>query len=103
MDSNLLNLKLTALLRSDGDGRVGTLSEDDSPWPAGVLLGQASNLLCNLLYVLGLVAVGFSEGSGLGLVTDQNVDVWEDLVKRILEKLADERSREVENEWLRVG
>lgn len=63
------------------------MSEDDCPWPVGVLLGQASNLLCNLLNILGLKAVGLSERCGFGLIADQDVDVWDDLIERILEEL----------------
>jgi hypothetical protein len=40
------------------------------------------------------------ERGGFGLVADDNVDVWEDLVERVLEKLRNERRRKVEDELL---
>lgn len=63
------------------------MSKDDCPWSLGVLLGQACNLLCNLLDVLGLVAVGLGECGSLGLVANEDVDVWKNLIKRVLEEL----------------
>lgn len=87
MYGNFYDLGLTTLLASNGDGGVSALGEDDCPWPVGILLGQAGNLLCNLLDVLGLETVGLSECCGFGLIADQDVDVWDDLIERILEEL----------------
>ena len=40
------------------------------------------------------------ECRGLGLITNQDVDVWEDLIEWVLEELRDEWRREVEDEGL---
>ena len=100
VDRYFLDIDITAVLRADSDGGVGTLGDDNSPWSLGVFLGQVRNLLRNFLDVLGLVTVGFCECSGLGLVTDEDVDVWKELVEGILEELCNEGSRKVENIWL---
>ena len=100
VDRYLLDIDVTAVFCADGDGGVGTLGDDNSSWSLGVLLGQGSNLLRNFLDVLGLVTVGFCECSGLGLVADEDVDVWQELVEGILEELCDEGSGKVENKWL---
>lgn len=84
---NLLDIGVSALLCGYGDGRVSALSDDDSPGSLGVLLGCAGNLLCNLLHVLGLPAMRLGEGGGFSLVADDDINVWEDLIKRVLEEL----------------
>ena len=100
MDGDLLDVDLAALLRSDSDCGVGTLCEDDSPGPLCVLLGTVGDGLGDLLDVLGIDVVRLSECSGLSLVTDQDVDVGEDFVERVLEELCDERSGQIEDEGL---
>jgi hypothetical protein len=51
------------------------LCEDDCPCALGVFLGTLSNFLSDLLDVLGVDVVGFSECGGFGLVADEDVDV----------------------------
>jgi hypothetical protein len=57
-------------------------------------------LLSNLLDVLRLDVVRFSESGGFGLVANENVDVGQDLVERVLEELRDEGGRKVQDELL---
>lgn len=101
MDGNLLHIDLATLLCGNGDSGVGALCEDDSPGPLSVLLGAIGNSLGNLLDILGVKVVRLSKGSSLSLVTNEDIDVGEDLVERVLEELCDERSGQVENERLR--
>jgi hypothetical protein len=100
VDGNLLHVDLAAVLCGDGDGGLGALCEDDGPGPLCVLLGAVGDNLGDLLDVLGVDVVRLGEGSGLSLVADKDVDVGEDLVKRVLEELCDERSGQVEDEGL---
>jgi hypothetical protein len=100
MDRNLLHIDLATLLRGDSDCRVGALCEDDGPWPLCVLLRAVSDGLGNLLDVLGVNVVRLSESGGLGLVADEDVDVGEDFVERVLEELRNEGSGQVKDEWL---
>lgn len=100
VDGDLLDLDLAALLCGDSDGGLGALCEDDGPGPLCVLLGAVGNGLGDLLDVLGVDVVRLGEGSGLSLVADEDVDIREDLVERVLEELCDERSGQVEDEGL---
>jgi hypothetical protein len=100
VDGNLLHVDLAAVLCGDGDGGLGALCEDDGPGPLCVLLGAVGDNLGDLLDVLGVDVVRLGEGSGLSLVTDEDVDVGEDLVERVLEELCDERSGQVKDEGL---
>lgn len=100
VDSYLLDIDVTALLCADGNSGVGTLCEDNGPSALCVLLRALCDGLGDLLDVLGLDVVRLGECGGLGLVTDQNVDVRQDLVERVLEELRDEWGGEVEDEGL---
>jgi hypothetical protein len=100
VDGDFFDVSVTTILRADGDGRVGALGEDYCPWALAVLLGHVGDLLRNLFDVLGLNVVRFGEGGGFGLVADQNVDVRQDLVERVLEELRDEGCGKVEDELL---
>lgn len=95
----LLDISVT----SHGNGWVGALSEDNSPGSLAVLLCSIGNLLRDLLDVLGLPTMRLGERGGFGLVADDDVDVWEDLVERVLEKLRDERCGKVEDELLEIS
>lgn len=95
-----LDVSVTALLCGHGNGWVGALGEDNSPGSLAVLLGCVGKLLSNLLDVLGLPAMCLGECGGLGLVADDDVDVGEDLVERVLEELRDEGRGKVEDELL---
>lgn len=97
---DFLDIDVAAVLCADGNGGVGALGDDDGPWSVGVLLGQAGNLLRNFLDILGLVTVGFGECGGFGLVANENVDVWQNLVERVLEELRNEGRGKVENKLL---
>lgn len=98
MDGDLLDIDLVA--SSNGNCGVGALREDHSPGPLCVLLGAVGNDLGNLLDVLGVEVVRFSESSSLGLVTNEDVDIGENLIERVLEKLCDKGSGQVEDERL---
>lgn len=100
MDGNLLDVDLAALLCGDSDCGVGALCEDNSPRPLGVLLGAVGDSLGDILDVLGIEVVRLSEGSGLSLITDEDVDVRKDLVERVLEELRDKGSGQIEDEEL---
>ena len=100
MDGDLLDVDLTTLLSGDSDCGVSTLCENDSPGPLCVLLRAVGNRLSNLLDVLSVKVVRLSEGSGLSLVTDEDIDVGKNLVERVLEELCDEGGGQVENEGL---
>ena len=89
-----------AVLCSNGNGRLGALCDDDCPCALGVLLGALCDGLGDLLNILGLDVVRLSECGRLGLVADQDVNVGQDLVKRVLEELGDERCGKVEDEDL---
>lgn len=95
-----MNGVFSGLGSSDGDGGVGALSEDDCSRLFGVLLGELGNLLSDLLDVLGRNVVGFGVGGGLGLVSDEDINVGHDRVELVFEKLRDEGCREVENKSL---
>lgn len=101
MNRDLLEIDVTAVLCGNSDGGVSTLCDDDSPGPLCVLLGAVGDRLSNLLDILSVEVVGLSEGSGLGLVTDQDVDVGENLIERVFEELCNEGSGQVEDEGLR--
>lgn len=96
MDLDRLDVSISA----DGDGGVGALGEDDGPGALGVLLGALCDGLGDLGDVLGLDAVRLGECGGLGLVADEDVDVGQDLVERVLEELGDEWRGKVEDEGL---
>jgi hypothetical protein len=86
----LLHINGTALLCADGNGGIGTLSEDNGPRSLGVLLRSVCDGLGNLLDVLGLDVVRLGECGGLSLVANEDVNVGQDLIKRVLEELGDE-------------
>lgn len=100
MNRDLLDIDLAALLCGDSDGGVGALCEDDGPGPLCVLLRAVGNGLGDLLDILSVNVVRLGEGGGLGLVANEDVDVGEDLVERVLEELCDEGSGQVEDERL---
>jgi hypothetical protein len=100
VDGRLLDIYITTILRCDGDGWVGALGENHGPGALAVLLGHVRDLLGDLLDVLGLNAVRLSKGGGFGLVADEDVDIGQDLVKRVLEELRDEGGRKVEDKLL---
>lgn len=61
---------------------------------------------CGCVFVLGTTyghARGGRKGSGFALVTDQNVDMGQELFELDLEELGDERGRQVEGDDLALG
>jgi len=89
-DSVDIDLGEFGVVAADSDGGESTLCDDDCACALAVLLGSLGDVLCDLLDVLGLDAMRLCERSGLGLVADQDVDVWEYFVQRLLEELRDE-------------
>jgi hypothetical protein len=100
VDGHLLDVYITTILRADGDGWVGALGENDGPCALAVLLGHVGDLLGDLLDILGLNIVRLSEGGGFGLVADEDIDIGQDLIERVLEELRDEGGGKVEDELL---
>jgi hypothetical protein len=100
VDLDLLHVNVAALLCADGNGGIDALCDDDCPCALGVLLGALGDALGDLLDILGVEAVCLGEGGGLSLVADQDVDVRQELIERVLEELGDEGCGEVEDEWL---
>lgn len=100
---NLLDISVTTLLCGHGNGWVGALSDDNSPRSLGVLFGCGGNLLRNLLDVLGLPAMRLGECGGFGLITDDNINIGENLIERVLEELRDEGCGKVKDELLENG
>jgi hypothetical protein len=101
VDWRLFYLSAAALLCGDGDGGVGALGDDHSPCTLGVFLGALGNLLRNLLdCAVFSVVVRLGKGGGFGLVADEDIDVGQDLVERVLEELGDEGCGKVEDEDL---
>lgn len=95
MDGDLLYF-----VTSDSNCGVGALCENDSPGSLCVLLGAVGDGLSNLLDILGLDVVRLGESGGLGLVTNEDVNVGKDFVERVLEELGNEGSGQVEDERL---
>lgn len=101
MDWELLHSVLLGVgVVGNGQGSVGTLSEDNSSWLLGVGLWKGSNVLSNSSQVASIKPVGLSVGGSLRLVADDKVGVWNNLSKWVLEELWDEWSREVEDKIL---
>ena len=100
MDRELLDL----IVALDGDqSRLSTLSDNSNTLALAVLLGEVGEVLDDILGLLGGQVVGLSIGLGLGLVTDDVVPVRGAGVDDVLEELADEGSREGQDEGLVVG
>jgi hypothetical protein len=98
---DLLDIYTTAVLCTNGNGRISALGEDYCPRALGVLLGAVRNGLGNLLDILGVDVVRLGERGGFSLIANEDVDVRQDLVERVLEELRDEGCGEVKNEGLR--
>ena len=93
---------LIVSLDSD-EGRLGALSDDGNALTLGVLLGQVSQSLGDLLQVLGLEPVRLGVRGGLGLISDNVVPVRGAGVKGLLEELRDERCGKRQDEGLVLG
>lgn len=100
VDGNLLDVDLAAVLCSYSNCWVKALCDNDGPGPLCVLLGAVGDGFGNLLDVLGVHVVRLGEGSGLSLVANEDVDVGKNLIKRVLEELSNEGSRQVEDKGL---
>lgn len=85
-----------------GDGLVSTLSDHDGAGTA-VALGELSQLLGDLLDILGVPACSLAVGAGLVLVTKQEVGILDNSIETLLEELRQEGSAEVEGKDLVVG
>lgn len=100
---NGVNGDLLDLLAVDShDGGVSSLGDDSNTLSLLVLLWQSSEVLGNLLDVLGLQTVALSVRERLRLVTNHVIPVRCDGIKGILEELRDEWGREGEDEGLVV-
>jgi hypothetical protein len=98
-----MDFVLLGLLAIDhNDGGQGALGDDSGPFPLVVCLGQSSEVLGNLLDILGLQPVALGIGQSLGLVPDNVVPVRGAGVERVLEELRDERRRQGEHKDLVV-
>lgn len=102
VDCDRLYVYAATLSCADGNGGVCALCDDDCSATLGVLLGTLGDGLRNGFDVLGLDVVRLGECSSLGLVSNEDVNVWEDLVERVLEELGNERCGEVKNKDLRI-
>ena len=85
----------------DGNGRLSTVGEHDHAIASGVRFWSLSNSLGDAGEILGVrKANSASPGLSFSLITDEIVDVGEDFLELISEKLSDEGSREIEDEDL---
>ena len=100
MNGSLLNLDLTGAVGNGGNGGISALSDDHDSGALGVLLGKACHLLGDLGNLLDTPTMGFGEGKGFSLVTNNIVGVRDDLVKGVLEEGGNERSGKGEHEGL---
>lgn len=85
------------------NGGLGSLGDNDVTGPGGVDLGKIGKLLCNLGNICDAPVVGLRVCESLGLVTDEVVKVWDNLIHGILEELAKERSGEIHGKDLVCG
>lgn len=94
-------LGLVGLISRDNNSGLGTLGEDNKTGAGRVGLGEVGNGFRDGRKVLGLRKTG-GEGVSfsLGLVTDDDISVGEDLRDLCAEELGNERGRQVENEGL---
>lgn len=88
------------LVGSDDNGVLKTLSNDNDTGTSSVSLGENSNCLGNGLNVSRLDVVRLGVSKSLRLVTNKVIPVDGGLVKRLLEKLRKEGSRQVHREDL---
>ena len=94
-------LEVVRITGGNGDGFFSTMRKYDNTvttwvgfWVFGKCLGNGGK-------VLGVrKAVRASPSLGFGLVTDEVVNVWKDYLELSTEKLSDEGSGEVEDEYL---
>lgn len=92
---------VTKVAGGDSNGRLSTVGEYDHTIAGGVRFWFLSNSLGDAGEILGVRETdGASPGLGFSLVTDEIVDVGEDFLELISEKLSDEGSREIEDEDL---
>lgn len=78
------------------------MGDDSSSLSLCVCLGQSSEVLGNLLDILGLKSVALGIGQSLGLVPDNVVPVRGAGIERVLEELGDERRGQREHKDLVV-
>jgi hypothetical protein len=100
MHNLLRDFGLAVLRRRNSDRRVRSLGKYNRSLSVCILLGKCSQLLRNLLHIGYAEFVGLGICSSFGLVSNEDVDVGEDLVEGIFEELRDERGAEVEDEQL---
>ena len=95
------DLGLVRFVGSDHHGVLGALGEHDDAAAGGVVLGEEGNGARDGGEVFGVgVAVRGGPCLGLGFVTDDDVNVWQDLVYLGAEELGHEGCGEVEHEGL---
>ena len=97
------DLGLARLVGSDHDGVLRALGEHDGAAAGGVGLGEKGNGARDAGEIFGVgVAVCAGPCLGFGFVTDEDVDVWQDLLQLGAEELGDEGGGQVEHEGLRI-
>lgn len=97
VNRELLDLVLTL----DGDqGRLGALGDNGDSLSLAILLWQVSEVLDDIPGILGGQVVRLGVGSGLGLVTEDEVPVRGASVNGILEELGNERSGQRQDKYL---
>ena len=80
------------------DAGISALGDDDRAGLGSVALVRQSGDLLGDFAAVALEVVVFSEGFGLGFVSDDDVGVLEDVLERLLEELTDEGGREIDAE-----
>lgn len=78
------------------------LRDDDDAMSLRVLLLPRSQLFGDLRNVFGAKVVRLGERHCFGLIPEQNVDIWQRCVERLLEELAYERRRKIHAKGLLV-
>ena len=98
---DIVHLGLRRLGARDGGRRLGPLRDDDRARARGVRFGERCDGRSDCGKVLLLRLPGRDRPRlRLGLVPNDDIDVWHDLLQLDLEELGDERRREVQHEDL---
>lgn len=100
VDTELLDLDITAGGSDGNDGGLGTLGDNGDTGTLGVHLGEEGELLGDLDNILSTPLVALRVGKGLSLVADGVISVGENTVQLLLEELGDEGSGERKHEGL---
>jgi hypothetical protein len=103
VDGVLLHVNSTIWLGGCDNCRISALRDDGNSLSLGVLLWNRGQSLCDFGDGLGLQTLCLCPGSSLGLVSNHIIPVWRCCCKLVLEELANEWSRQRQNEDLELS